>query len=61
MSGSLEFDIWLSDSGSIIATRSTERFVYDLNVPYGYDTHVVRVKEKSVWLAIRDYHKLKKI
>lgn len=38
-----EFDVWTDDDGHMTATRAESQFVYDLDAPYGYSRHQIRV------------------
>ena len=55
----IEFDVWASSDGRIIATPATKQFVDDTDAPYTYHRHELRVTASSRRDAVARYNALR--
>lgn len=51
----MEFDIWSDGNGHVIATARTADFVSDLDAPYGFLRHELRVAASNRRQALAMY------
>lgn len=51
----MEFDVWSDTDGKLTATQVKQCFVSDLDAPYGFSRHEIRVVAKTARAAIAAY------